>query len=60
MRYLTPTIMLSLLNTKGRSERTYKAGTLVTTPRHPYTYTLTERPGTNLDPEFKPAVLGRL
>lgn len=59
MRYLTPTIMLSLLNTKGRSEQTYKAGTLVTTPRPSYTYRLMERPGTNIDPAFKPAVTPR-
>ena len=51
--------MLTILKTKGHSERLYKKGSTIRVynrMERGYTYVLAENPGTNFDPEFKPDV----
>ena len=51
--------MLSLLTTKGKPERLYKKGMVIPVSNRMRTgqsYVLTEDPGTNFAPDFKPAM----
>lgn len=56
---LTREGMLALLKSKGKPESHYRKGMRITVNnqmRKGYTYVLSEDPGTNFDPEFKPEV----